>query len=116
MPFAFLYAFFIAFLMISKLPVFSGKRVGKRVPPEMVVPVFGAVVVFFALLISYPWEVLAIGTLLYLACLPLGLMSYREHERKSAAPVETVPEGEHAPALAPSVPANDGPERPARLN
>jgi len=119
MPLAFVYTLFIAFLMISRLPVFSGKRVGKRVPPEMVLPVFGAVVVFFALLISYPWEVLTIGTLAYLACLPLGLMSYREQERKAAAAVaasNTMPEGESAPALAPSVPASDGPERPARLN
>lgn len=118
MPFAFVYTLFIAFLMISKLPVFSGKRVGKRVPPEMVVPVFVFVAAFFALLVSYPWEVLAIGTLAYLACLPLGLMSYREYERKAALeePVEAVAEGEQAPALAPSVPANDDPERPARLN
>lgn len=40
MPFAFLYTLCIALLMVSRLPVFSGKRVGKRVPPEMVVPVF----------------------------------------------------------------------------
>ena len=116
---AFIYTIAIALLMVSRLPVFSGKRVGKRVPPEMVLPVFGAVVVFFALLISYPWEVLTIGTLAYLACLPLGLMSYREQERKAAAVAaasNTMPEGESAPALAPSVPATDGPERPARLN
>jgi CDP-diacylglycerol---serine O-phosphatidyltransferase len=31
-------------LMVSRLPVFSGKRVGKRVPPEMVLPVFDFVV------------------------------------------------------------------------
>ena len=44
--------------MVSRLPVFSGKRVGKRVPPEMVLPVFVVVVLFFALLITYPWWVL----------------------------------------------------------
>ena len=58
--------------MVSRLPVFSGKRVGKRVAPEMVLPVFVAVVLFFALLVSYPWIVLTIGTVCYLACLPLG--------------------------------------------
>ena len=62
--------------MVSRLPVFSGKRVGKRVPPEMVLPVFVLVVLFFALLIAYPWWVLTIGTLCYLACLPLGWVSY----------------------------------------
>jgi CDP-diacylglycerol--serine O-phosphatidyltransferase len=79
------YTLLIAFLMVSRLPVFSGKRVGKRVPPEMVLPVFVLVVLFFALLVSYPWQVLTVGTLAYLACLPLGWLSYREYQRKDAA-------------------------------
>ena len=81
----FVYTLLIALLMVSRLPVFSGKRVGKRVPPEMVLPVFVVVVLFFALLISYPWQVLTIGTLAYLGCLPLGWLSYREYQRKDAA-------------------------------
>ena len=59
-----IYTLAIAGLMVSRLPVFSGKRVGKRVPPEMVLPVIVVVVLFFALLIAYPWWVLSIGTLL----------------------------------------------------
>ena len=86
-PVTFLYTLAIAFLMVSRLPVFSGKRVGKRVAPDMVLPVFVLVVLFFALLVSYPWVVLTIGTVLYLASLPLGLMSYRNHERRDAAAV-----------------------------
>jgi CDP-diacylglycerol--serine O-phosphatidyltransferase len=82
-----LYTLAIAALMVSRLPVFSGKRVGKRVPPEMVLPVFVVVVLFFALLIAYPWQVLSIGTVCYLAALPLGWLSYREYERKDAATV-----------------------------
>ncbi len=117
MPFAFLYTLCIALLMVSRLPVFSGKRVGKRVPPEWVLPIFICVVAFFAVLISYPWETLTVGTLLYLACLPLGWMSYREHGRKDAPqPAEGLAEGESAPALAPTVPSNEDPDRPARLN
>ena len=81
----FFYTLAIALLMVSRLPVFSGKRVGKRVPPDMVLPVFVVVVLFFALLISYPWVVLTIGTLAYLGCLPLGWWSYREYQRKDAA-------------------------------
>src|SRR5215468_5512701 len=84
-PVIFLYTLAIAFLMVSRLPVFSGKRVGKRVPPEMVLPVFVLVVLFFALLLSYPWPVLTIGTIAYLACLPLSWLSYREYQRKDAA-------------------------------
>jgi CDP-diacylglycerol---serine O-phosphatidyltransferase len=40
---------------------------------------------FFALLLSYPWPVLTIGTVAYLACLPLSWLSYREYQRKDAA-------------------------------
>ena len=80
----FVYTLAIALLMVSRLPVLSGKRVGKRVSPEMVLPVFVVVVLFVALLISYPWEVLTAGTLAYLAFLPVGVWSYRRYQRKDA--------------------------------
>jgi len=82
-----LYTLAIAGLMVSRLPVFSGKRVGKRVAPEMLLPVFVAIVLFFALLISYPWEVLTVGTLCYLASLPFGWMSYQRRAAGDAAAV-----------------------------
>ena len=108
-----IYTLAIAFLMVSRLPVFSGKRVGKRVAPEMVLPVFVVVVLFFALLIAYPWEVLTVGTVLYLASLPFGWLAYRDYERKDAK----VP-GHAEEAAEPSLPthAHDNDERPARLN
>jgi CDP-diacylglycerol---serine O-phosphatidyltransferase len=127
-PVALVYTLTIAFLMVSRLPVFSGKRVGKRVAPEMVLPVFVAVVLFFALLISYPWVVLTIGTVCFLASLPLGYLSYRRHERKdAAAAASATPSGAHAGAHAPPpsevLPLSPGhsehpadPGRPARLN
>jgi CDP-diacylglycerol---serine O-phosphatidyltransferase len=115
----FIYTLAIALLMVSRLPVFSGKRVGKRVPSDMVLPVFVVVVLFFALLISYPWVVLTIGTLTYLGCLPLGWLSYREYQRKdaaAAAALHAAPAGE-APTAPGHVPENDTDrERPARLN
>ena len=114
--------------MVSRLPVLSGKRVGKRVAPEMVLPVFVAVVLFFALLISYPWVVLTIGTVCFLASLPLGYLSYRRHERKDAAAAASVtpsaarPDA-HAPPQSEVSPLSPGhsehpadPGRPARLN
>jgi CDP-diacylglycerol--serine O-phosphatidyltransferase len=122
----FLYTIAIALLMVSRLPVFSGKRVGKRVPPEMVLPVFVLVVAFFALLIAYPWAVLSIGTLAYLACLPIGAWSYNKYRRKDAAAATA-----SAASVSPAAPAaftpgqdnaqnkvhdNADDERPARLN
>lgn len=108
------YTLAIALLMVSRLPVFSGKRVGKRVPPEMVLPVFVLVVLFIALLVSYPWPVLTIGTLAYLACLPVGVWSYRNYQRKDVEAARV------AASTGESVPAghfdDETSERPARLN
>jgi CDP-diacylglycerol---serine O-phosphatidyltransferase len=125
--FTLVYTFAIAVLMVSRLPVFSGKRVGKRVAPEMVLPVFVMVMLFFALLIAYPWKVLTIGTVCYLASLPFGYLSYRRHERKDAAAadaaVASAPTGTHGRARSEAPPLSPGPgehppdtDRPARLN
>jgi CDP-diacylglycerol---serine O-phosphatidyltransferase len=115
----FFYTLAIALLMVSRLPVFSGKRVGKRVPPEMVLPLFVVFVLCFALLVSYPWQVLSVGTLVYLVCLPLGWISYRDYQRQDA---------ELAAAAPAATPASDTPlspdqagadrdgDRPVRLN
>ena len=121
-PLVLFYTLAIAFLMVSRLPVFSGKRVGKRVAPELVLPLFVVVVLVFALLIAYPWPVLTTGTIVYLASLPFGFMSYRNHQRSNVSvPVQQ-------PAVAPAAdasttvaaPSHSEPpadrERPARLN
>jgi CDP-diacylglycerol--serine O-phosphatidyltransferase len=110
-----LYTLAVAFLMVSQLPVFSGKRVGKRVPPEMVLPLFVMVVLFFALLIAYPWWVLTIGTVCFLASLPLGWFSYREHQRKDEMAAATAAAERPASDSPPPLPT-EAPERPARLN
>jgi len=122
-PVILIYTLAIAFLMVSRLPVFSGKRVGKRVAPEMVLPVFVVVVLFFALLIAYPWPVLATGTILYLGSLPFGFMSYRNHERRDTNVLATqpgvAPAADTPAAVSPGQPAPEppsDPERPVRLN
>ena len=122
-PVTFLYTLAIAFLMVSRLPVLSGKRVGKRVAPEMVLLVFVLVVLFFAFLIAYPWWVLTIGTVIYLACLPLGWLSYREYQRRDAVATQQ-PSVPPKPALMAEPPARPSsqpespppPDRPLRLN
>jgi CDP-diacylglycerol--serine O-phosphatidyltransferase len=127
-PAAVVFTLLIAFLMVSRLPVFSGKKLGTRVAPEKVLLVFVAVILAVALLISYPWEVLAVGSIAYLAALPLSVMSYRRQEQAhAAAAAEAAPAGDLAPgqptaggktaAPAPPAPADDAPEsRPHRLN
>jgi CDP-diacylglycerol---serine O-phosphatidyltransferase len=112
------YTLGIASLMVSRLPVFSGKRVGTRVTPELVGPLIVVVVASFALLVAYPWVVLTVGTVAYLASLPFGWLSYRGYERRSreseaeapAAATQSQPSGSgfaHPP---------DNEDRPSRLN
>lgn len=116
-----LYTLLIAFLMVSRLPVFSGKTISTRVPPEMVLPMFVGVVLVIALLIGYPWHMLSVGALVYLATLPAGWLSYRRHERAAAAAAARATAaasgslGQPAPFEAsPPSPADDN--RPPRLN
>jgi CDP-diacylglycerol---serine O-phosphatidyltransferase len=113
-----IYTLGIASLMVSRLPVFSGKRIGTRVPPDMVGPLVLVVVVFFAVLFAYPWELLTIGTLAYLASLPFGWLSYREHERRSRQNrAGATPAATQSPPIAASLaqPPDDE-DRPSRLN
>ena len=118
-----LYTLFVSFLLVSTLPVFSGKRIGKRVPPEMVLPIFVVVVLFVALLVSYPWEVLTVGSIAYLAALPFGWLAYRRHLLNDAAAAQESrpPAGSHpasptAPPVAPTLSDDEHDERPGRLN
>jgi CDP-diacylglycerol---serine O-phosphatidyltransferase len=114
------YTLLIAFLMVSRLPVFSGKQVRMRVPPEMVLPLFVAVIFFIALLIGYPWYVLSIGSVLYLLSLPLGWKSYKNQERAAAAAAGAAPAAEATaePAQTFTAPVSDTPpdDRPDRLH
>ena len=113
---ALIYTFAVAGLMVSRLPVLSGKKMGTRVRPDLVLPVILLVVLFIALLVSYPWQVLSVGTIAYLALLPLGWVFYQRQLREDAAAgvAGAVAEGEPAVPAPPAAPADD--DRPARLN
>lgn len=115
------YTLAVAALMVSRLPVFSGKRVGTRVPPEMVGPLIVLVVLATALLIAYPWIVLTAATIAYLASLPFGWLSYRRYEQRSLANrADTATASPKASASSTIIPdlthATEDDERPSRLN
>src|SRR5436309_2939033 len=114
-----LYTLLIAVLMVSRLPVFSGKSVRLRVAPELVLPMFVAVVFFIALLIGYPWHILSAGTVFYLLSLPVGWKSYRDHERRAAAgaaPPADLPAFDPAQPFVQGADDDEQDDRPARLN
>ena len=114
-----IYTVFIASLMVSRLPVFSGKRFGTRVSSELVGPLVVVVVLFIALLIAYPWAILTAGTLAYLAALPFGFLSYRGYQRlaRQSEPVpQPAPTLRPTPLAAPPLQSSEHDERPPRLN
>jgi CDP-diacylglycerol--serine O-phosphatidyltransferase len=71
----------IALLMVSRLPTWSGKRLGQRIPRERVLPVLVLAVLLVALFASYPFTFLACASALYLAHLPFA---WRAHSRAEA--------------------------------
>jgi CDP-diacylglycerol--serine O-phosphatidyltransferase len=77
-----LYTLFLAFLLVSTIPTFSGKLLGERIERELVLPILIAVAAFVALLVTYPYGTLTIVTLLYLATIPLSYRRF-EHHRKA---------------------------------
>jgi CDP-diacylglycerol---serine O-phosphatidyltransferase len=84
-PFVLVYTLAIAILMVSTVPTYSGKSAGKRVPRHLVLPLFVVAVALVALVVSFPFAVLAMGTVLYLASIPVGVARYRSLDRAHAA-------------------------------
>ena len=78
-----LYVLVIAFLLVCTIPTFSGKLMGERISGDYVLPVFVAAAAVVALLLTYPYGTLTMGTLLYLATIPL---SYLRFERRMYEP------------------------------
>jgi CDP-diacylglycerol--serine O-phosphatidyltransferase len=79
----------VAALMVSRLPTFSGKGFGTKIPRERVVPLLALVIVGLALAFSHPFEVLAALTFAYAASLPIAY--FRHHRSRMAEP--TAPDG-----------------------
>ncbi len=73
------YTILIGLLMVSRLPTYSGKRAGARIPGESVMPLFVVVVIVAGLLASYTFPVLAIGTAFYVAHIPFAWRTWRQH-------------------------------------
>jgi CDP-diacylglycerol--serine O-phosphatidyltransferase len=81
------YTALVAFAMVSRIPTFSGKGIG-RVSREAVLPLLAAVTLFAVLLVTYTWHVVTFGTLLYIAAIPVSVASYRRQVKKWQARLE----------------------------
>ena len=83
-PLVLIYTLAVALLMVSRVPTFSGKLLGQRIPREHVPPVFVLAALFIALLLTYPMLTLATGSVIYLALIPVSAYRYFQEERKAA--------------------------------
>ncbi|MCX8569493.1 MULTISPECIES: CDP-diacylglycerol--serine O-phosphatidyltransferase [Hyphomicrobiales] len=82
----------VAFLLVSRLPVYSGKKLSIR--REYLLPVMLAAVFYVLLLTGYPWQTLTASVAGYLLFLPLSASAYARRSRiegeKAAAAAEAV--------------------------
>ncbi len=83
-PFEIAYVLLVAFLMASRIPHFSGKKMG-RVPREYVLPVLLGIVVCCLLLATFPMEMLVAGAFAYLASIPLAVRRFNDYAAADAA-------------------------------
>jgi CDP-diacylglycerol--serine O-phosphatidyltransferase len=83
-PLVLVYTLMIALLMVSRVPTFSGKMIGQRIPREHVPPVFLLAALFMGCLLTYPSLTLAVGSVIYLGLIPVSAYRYFQEERKAA--------------------------------
>ena len=115
-----LYTLFIAFMMVSTIPTYSGKLLGERVGRELVLPLFELAAAVVATLVSYPYETLALSTLVYLGLIPISWRRFqtKSHEHSAslgavatataqAAAAAAAPSSPSAPAAAPPTAAGE---------
>jgi len=86
-PAVLIYVLCIALLVVSTVPTYSGKTMGKRVPRSLVLPIFLFGVAAFGILISYPFEALVAVSGGYLLTIPVVAAQYRRrHKAALSAP------------------------------
>jgi CDP-diacylglycerol--serine O-phosphatidyltransferase len=88
------YAVLVAMLLISRLPVYSGKGIGTKVHRDIVLPLILIVVLYVSLLANYTWETLSVSALIYLGSLPFGFRAYSRRAEKEGTGPEPDAEGE----------------------
>jgi CDP-diacylglycerol--serine O-phosphatidyltransferase len=78
------YVIFVAFLMASRIPHFSGKKIG-RIPREYFMVILFCVAAMLLLLATFPMEMMVALSLCYMATVPFAVRKYRRFERVDLA-------------------------------
>ena len=66
----------VSFLLISKLPTYSLKKI--IIPRSMTVFFLFGIVLFFGLLLIYPFKVIFLSGFIYLSLIPISFLHYRK--------------------------------------
>jgi CDP-diacylglycerol---serine O-phosphatidyltransferase len=91
-----IYTIIIALLLVSRLPVYSGKSEGSRIRRDLVVPLMLGAAFYVLLLAGYTWQTVTASAIIYLACLPLSARAYSRRagrEAELATSSSTDPDG-----------------------
>ncbi|MGO4685226.1 CDP-diacylglycerol--serine O-phosphatidyltransferase [Hyphomicrobium sp. 2TAF46] len=111
------YTVFIAFMMVSSIPTYSGKLVGERVGREWVLPIFVVAIGIVAFLFTYPYETLTALTLLYLGFIPASWRNFRDRcEGESAAAAAAAAEAASGASSTAAGPQNGGEQTAGQQN
>jgi CDP-diacylglycerol--serine O-phosphatidyltransferase len=80
-PLVLVYTLAIGLLMVSRLPTWSGKLIGRRIRRDYVLPIFVVGVLAVALFVTYPFQTATVATLAYLASLPFSWSAFLRREK-----------------------------------
>ena len=97
-----IYTALMAALLVSTIPTFSGKLLGERIARELVLPLFVGVAALVALLVTYPYAMLTLMTLLYLAAVPVGYSRFQRSLQEPTPQTAAGPEAVKRVAVAAS--------------
>ena len=72
----------VSFLLISKLPTYSLKKI--IIPRRMTVFLLFGIVLFFGLLLVYPFKVITVSGFIYLSLIPISILHYRKINKQKS--------------------------------
>ncbi len=82
--FASVYLVFVGLLMASRIPTWSGKGAGIRVPRSYAIPIIMVLVLYVAMLVSYFWETLTLTILAYYVSIPFSWQAFSKRARRES--------------------------------
>ncbi|PZO88834.1 MAG: CDP-diacylglycerol--serine O-phosphatidyltransferase [Micavibrio aeruginosavorus] len=80
-PLVALWMFFVAALMVSRIPTFSTKMI--HLPAKFAMPAMALAALVIAALVHAPWQTLTIAALAYLAAIPFAISKFRKLQKEN---------------------------------